>query len=125
MAKRGDKKPKTNLDRKAARKRKAEAALRAEAEKSRDDNVMFWFCNHLMTYFGDNGYDDEIIASLHGTFSGYPFVAENFRRGLDIAIRLPGKDRRKIVKHYANRRAQTVEQATAWLVNLRDKLFGA
>ncbi len=82
-----------------------------------------WFGNHLMSYFGDNGYDDKIVADLRETFPEYPFVEENFRRGLAIAIKLPGKDRRHLVGHFANRRADTVQQATDWLVNLRDKLF--
>jgi hypothetical protein len=104
-------------------KRKKKAVRNPIKEERTDNEIMFWFANHLMSYFGDDGDDDRIIADLREMFPRYPFVEENFRRGLDIAIKLPGKDRRKIVQHYANRRANTAEQATAWLVNLRDKLF--
>ena len=118
------KKPATTPMKAAAKKARRARKKRVREERT-DDEVMFWFGNHLMSYFGDNGYDDEIIADLRETFPGYPFVEENFRRGLDIAIKLPGKDRRKIVQYYANRRADTAAQATRWLVDLRDKLFAA
>ena len=106
-------------------KPKKRAVRKPVQEVRTDDEVMFWFGNHLMSYFGDDGHDDRIIADLRETFPGYPFVEENFRRGLDVAIKLPGKARRQLVQHYANRRADTAAQATAWLVNLRDKLFSA
>ena len=110
---------------KAAAKTSKRAKKKPAVEERTDNEVMFWFGNHLMSYFGDNGHDDAIVAELREMFPGYPFAEENFRRGLDIAIKLPGKERRHLVQHYANRRAATVEQATAWLVNLRDKLFAS
>lgn len=109
--------------RKTVRPKKKKAVRKPVLEERTDDEVMFWFGNHLMSYFGDDGHDDRIVADLREMFPAYPIVEENFRRGLEIAIKLPGKDRRRLVQHYANRRAETAEQATDWLVNLRDKLF--
>lgn len=88
-----------------------------------DDEVMFWFGNHLMSYFGDDEHDDEIIETLRELFPDYPFVENNFRRGLKIAIEFSDKDRMRLVQEFANRRAETGEEALAWLKNLQNKLF--
>jgi hypothetical protein len=88
-----------------------------------EDEVMFWFGNHLMSYFGDNEYDDQIVDELRALFPDYPFVEQNFRLGLKIAIDLSDEDCILLVQHFANRRAETAEAARAWLENLRDKLF--
>lgn len=106
-------------------KSKKRAEKKPAPEKRSDQEILFWFVNHLASYFGDNGYDDLIVADLHKMFPDYPFVEENFRRGIDLALALPGMDQRKIVGYYANRRANTAEQARAWLRILRDKLFAA
>jgi len=85
--------------------------------------VMFWFGNHLMSYFGDDGHDDRIIKDLRELFPHYPLVEQNFRRGIDIALGFSDKDSIRLVEHFANRQARTADQARAWLSNLRDKLF--
>jgi len=92
-------------------------------EARSDEDILFWVVNHIATYFGDNGDDDGIVAHLRKIFPDYPFVEESFRRGIDLAIKLPARDRKKIVGYYANRRADTAEQTTKWLVTLRDRLF--
>lgn len=84
---------------------------------------MFWFGNQLMSYFGDDGYDDRIAADLREIFPDYPFVENVFRRGIDLALSLSDADRVRLVQHYANRRAPTGEAATAWLLELRARLF--
>ena len=88
-----------------------------------DDEVMFWFGNQLMSYFGDNGDDDEIVADLRGQFPDYPFVEMVFRRGFAIALALPEKDQILLVQYHANRHAPTREAAQAWLGKIRDALF--
>jgi len=111
--------------RKTGKPRKKRAVKKPVAETRSDNDILFWFGNQLMSYFGDNGDDDAIVAELRALFPEYPFVEETFRRGLDLALALPGKDRRLLVRHHANRRAETADEATAWLVNLRDKLFAS
>jgi hypothetical protein len=106
-------------------KRKRIKAKPSAPSEADDDEVMFWFGNHLMSYFGDDGDDAGIVAHLRALFPDYPFVERNFRRGLDIAIALPARDRKRLVQHFANRRAETGDEALAWLRQLRDALFGA
>jgi hypothetical protein len=96
---------------------------RPKKDTRSDDEVMFWFGNHLMSYFGDDGYDDRIIKELRELFPYYPLVEQNFRRGIDIALGFSDEDSIRLVEHYANRQARTADQARAWLSELRDKLF--
>jgi hypothetical protein len=102
---------------------KKKRSKKAAEDTRSDDEVMFWFGNHLMSYFGDDGYDDKIIARLRELFPHYPLVEQNFRRGIDIALGFSDKDSIRLVEHFANRQARTADQARAWLSNLRDKLF--
>ena len=93
------------------------------AEEIGMDEVMSWFANHLMSYFGDDGDDDAIIARLREQFPRYPIVERNFRLGLDALLTVPAWDRARFVGQFANRRVDSDEAARAWLVSLRDKLF--
>lgn len=94
------------------------------SDKPSDDEVMSLFENNLMSYFGDDEEDVEIIARLRELFPDYPSVQYNFRRGLEIAMELSNHDCVRIVEGFANRRAETGEVARAWLANLSKELFG-
>jgi hypothetical protein len=96
---------------------------RENAEEIGMEQVMSWFANHLMSYFGDDGDDDAIIARLREQFPHYPIVERNFRLGLDALLAIPAWDRARFVGQFANRSADSDEEARAWPVSLRDKLF--
>jgi hypothetical protein len=82
------------------------------------------FVNQIVSYFGDE--EDEIaIARLRNDFPNCPPVRRVLREGLDQALSDPDFDRKKLVRHYANRRSDTDEQAPAWLIKIRDTLFSA
>jgi hypothetical protein len=68
--------------------------------------------------------DARIVEALGEAFPDCPFVERNFRRGLEIAMGWPECDRIRLVQHFANRRAETDEAASACLCNLRDALLG-
>jgi len=68
----------------------------------------------------DAGDDEGIVEIACELFPDHPLVERNFRHGLDIAIRLPTRDRMRLALQFANRRGE----AAAWLSRLRDPLFG-
>jgi hypothetical protein len=106
-------------------KKKSTKSKAKKPDKVGDDEIMFWFGNQLMSYFGDDDDDDVIFADLREMFPDYPFSEDVFRRGVDLALALSEADRVKLVQGYANRYAPTGEAATEWLSTLRDRLFGS
>ena len=77
---------------------------RENAEDIGLEEVMSWFANHLMSYFGDDGDDDAIIARLRAQLPRYPIVERNFRLGRDALLTVPAWDRARFVGQFANRR---------------------